>query len=106
MRSRGANVADMAILVVSAEDGVKTQTMEAYNAIKKSDVPFVVAINKIDRPQANINKAISDLIENGIYIEGYGGDIPYVPISAKTGESVDKLLDIILLGFSNGRIKG
>ncbi|TSD03380.1 MAG: bacterial translation initiation factor 2 (bIF-2) [Parcubacteria group bacterium Athens0714_16] len=106
MRSRGANVADMAILVVSAEDGVKTQTMEAYEAIKKADVPFVVAINKIDRPQANLNKAISDLIENGIYIEGYGGDIPYVPISAKTGEGVDKLLDIILLVSQMEELKG
>lgn len=106
MRSRGANVADMAILVVSAEDGVKTQTMEAYEAIKKADVPFVIAINKIDRPQANLNKAISDLIENGIYIEGYGGDIPYVPISSKTGEGIDKLLDIILLVSQMEELKG
>ena len=106
MRKRGANTADIAILVVSAEDGVKKQTLEAYGAIKEAKIPFVVAINKIDRSGANINKTISDLIENEIYVEGYGGDIPYVSISAKTGEGVDKLLDIILLVAELSELKG
>ena len=106
MRKRGANTADMAILVVSAEDGVKKQTLEAYESIKEAKIPFVVAINKIDKPEANINKTISDLIENEIYVEGYGGDIPYVSISAKTGEGIDKLLDIILLVAELSELKG
>lgn len=106
MRKRGANVADVAILVISAEDGVKKQTLEAYEAIKEAKIPFVVAINKTDKPGANIDKTISDLIENAIYLEGYGGDIPFVPISAKTGKDVDKLLDIILLVAELSELKG
>lgn len=97
IRKRGASVADIAILVVSAEDGVKPQTIEALNSIKNSGIPFVVAINKIDRPSANIEKTKQSLTENEIYIEGYGGDIPAVAISAKTGEGVPELLDMILL---------
>jgi translation initiation factor IF-2 len=97
MRARGSNVADIAILVVSAEEGVKKQTLEAYEAIKKSDIPFIVAINKIDRPDANIDRTKSSLLESGIYLEGLGGDVPSVAISAKTGEGVDDLLDMMLL---------
>ncbi|MDE2030883.1 MAG: translation initiation factor IF-2 [Patescibacteria group bacterium] len=97
MRARGAMVADIAILVVSAEDGVKAQTLEAYNTIIDSKTPYIVAINKIDRPNANIEKVKNDLVEKGIYLEGMGGDIPYVPISAKEGTGVSELLDIILL---------
>jgi len=106
MRKRGAEVADIAILVVSAEDGVKKQTIEAYEAIKEAKIPFVIAINKIDRPEANINKAISDLIENEIYVDGYGGDIPYASVSAKTGEGISGLLDIILLVAEMSELKG
>ncbi len=97
MRSRGAQAADIAILVVSAEDSVKTQTLEAYNTIIESKVPYIVAINKIDRPNANIEKVKMDLVEKGIYLEGMGGDIPFVLISAKVGTGVKELLDIILL---------
>ena len=97
IRARGARVADIAVLVVSAEDGVKTQTLEALDAIKESDIPFVVAINKIDKPGADVMRTKSSLVEHAIYIEGMGGDIPAVPISAKTGEGVDELLDTILL---------
>lgn len=97
MRTRGANAADIAILVVSAEDGVKAQTMEAYNTIIESKLPYIVAINKIDRPNANIEKTKNDLLEKGIYLEGMGGDIPFVPISAKAGTGVDDLLLMILL---------
>lgn len=97
MRTRGANAADIAILVVSAEDGVKAQTIEAYNTIMESKLPYIVAINKIDRPNANIERTKNDLLEKGIYLEGMGGDIPFVPISAKIGTGVNELLDIIIL---------
>ena len=97
MRTRGAFASDIAILVVSAEDSVKAQTLEAYNTIIESKTPYIVAINKIDRPNANIEKTKMDLVEKGIYLEGMGGDIPYVLISAKVGTGVDELLDMILL---------
>ncbi len=97
IRSRGANVADIAILVVSAEDGVKPQTIEALKAIQNADIPFVVAISKIDKPEANIERTKQSLAENEVYIEGYGGDVPAVPVSAKSGEGIPELLDMILL---------
>lgn len=97
MRSRGARVADIAVLVVSAEDGVKAQTLEAYRAIKEAKIPFIVAVNKIDRPNADVARTKQTLAEAEILVEGYGGDIPWAPISAKTGEGVDALLDLILL---------
>jgi translation initiation factor IF-2 len=97
MRARGANASDIAILIVSAEDSVKAQTIEAYNTIIESKIPYIVAINKIDRPNANIEKTKMDLVEKGIYLEGMGGDIPYVAISAKDGIGVNELLDTILL---------
>jgi len=97
MRLRGADVADIAVLVVSAEDGVKPQTLEALSSIKQANIPYIVAINKIDKPGANITRTQTSLIENEIYIEGMGGDIPWVGISAKTGENVSELLDIIIL---------
>lgn len=97
MRARGSKVADIAILVVSAEEGVKPQTLEAYKAIIDSNIPFIVAINKIDKPEANIEKTKANLLENEIYLEGMGGDIPWVPISAKRGDGIDELLDMMLL---------
>jgi len=97
MRFRGADVADIAILLVSAEDGVKPQTLEALTCIKKSGIPFIVAINKIDKPGADLIRTQSSLIENEIYIEGMGGDISWTAISAKTGQGIDDLLDILLL---------
>ncbi len=97
MRARGAKVADVAILIVSAEDGVKRQTLEALESIKVAGIPYIVAINKIDKPGANLVQTQSSLVENEIYIEGMGGDIPWNAISAKTGEGVDELLDTILL---------
>ncbi len=105
VRSRGAKVADIAVLIISAEDGVMPQTLEALNCIKTDNVPFIVAINKIDSPKANVDKVKSDLIENGIYIEGYGGDIPVVEISAKTGENVNYLLDLILVASEVAGLK-
>src|SRR3989344_6859865 len=97
MRSRGAGVADIAILVVSAEDGVKEQTKEALKAIKEAGIPYIVAINKIDKPNANIERTKQNLAENEIYLEGFGGDVPFVPISAKLGTGVSDLLDMMLL---------
>lgn len=97
MRTRGAVASDIAILVVSAEDGLKAQTLEAYNTIVESKIPYIVAINKIDKPNANIEKTKLELVEKGIYLEGMGGDIPFVLISAKEGTGVKELLDMILL---------
>ncbi len=97
MRHRGADVADVAILIVSAEDGVKPQTLEALESIKQAKIPYVVAVNKIDKPGADINRTHTSLIENEIYIEGMGGDIPWTPISAKTGQGIDDLLDLVVL---------
>lgn len=97
MRERGAHIADIAILVVSAEDGVKPQTVEAYKAIAESNTPFVVAINKIDKPGADIERTKMNLAEHEIYLENYGGKVPFAPISAKTGEGIDNLLSLILI---------
>jgi len=97
MRLRGADVADVAILMVSAEDGVKPQTLEALESIKAANIPYVVAINKIDKPGANIERTQASLIENEIYIEGMGGDIPWVGISAKAGTGISELLDLVIL---------
>lgn len=97
MRFRGADVADVAVLIVSAEDGVMPQTLEALECITKAGIPYVVAINKIDKPNANLVRTQSSLIEHGIYIEGMGGDISWVGISAKQGTGIDELLDLVLL---------
>jgi translation initiation factor IF-2 len=97
MRERGAEVADIAILVVSAADGVKPQTIEAWKTIVESKIPCLVAINKIDKPDANIEKTKTELAEHEIYLENYGGKIPFVEISAKAGTGVDNLLSLILI---------
>lgn len=106
MRLRGADVADIAVLIVSAEDGVKPQTLEALTCIKTAGIPFIVAINKIDKPGADIARTQSSLIENEIYIEGMGGDIPYALISAKSGKGVDELLDLIVLASDIAELQG
>lgn len=106
MRLRGADVADIAILVVSAEDGVKPQTLEALASIKQGNIPYIVAINKIDKPGADIMRTQTSLIENEIYVEGMGGDIPWVGISAKTGEGVNELLDLVILSADLAELKG
>jgi len=97
MRMRGATVADIAILVVAADDGVQPQTIEAHNTIKEANIPFIVAINKMDKPGADAEKIKTQLAENGIYVEGYGGNVPFAKISAKTGEGAPELLDIALI---------
>jgi translation initiation factor IF-2 len=106
IRKRGASVADIAVLVVSAEDGVKPQTLEALSSILTSKTPYIVAINKIDKPGANIEKTKQNLLENEIYIEGYGGNIPCISLSAKTGEGVPELLDMITLVAELEELKG
>ena len=97
LRSRGAQVADIAILVVAADEGVKPQTIEAIKAIKTANLPLIVAINKIDRPNANPDKVKNGLLEHEVFVEGYGGDTPVVEVSAITGQGVDELLDMIVL---------
>jgi len=97
MRARGALAADVAILIVSAEDGVKPQTLDAYRAIKSARLPFIVGISKIDKPNASVDRTKLSLAENEIYVEGYGGEIPFVPFSGHTGEGISDLLDMILL---------
>lgn len=97
IRRRGATVADIAVLVVSAEDGVKPQTLEALRSIKESNTPFIVAITKIDKPEASVDRAKLSLAENEVYVEGYGGTISAIPLSSKTGEGVSDLLDMIAL---------
>jgi len=97
IRERGAQVADVAILVVSAEDGVMPQTIEAYREIQKAKLPYVVAITKMDKPNADENKAKQTLGEHEIYVEGWGGDIPCVSISATKGTNIPELLDMVLL---------
>ena len=97
MRQRGAAAADIVVLVVAATDGVMPQTKESIKIIKKVNVPFLLAINKIDLPEASIDKVKTQLTESEVFIEGYGGDIVAVPISAKTGQGIDQLLEMILL---------
>ncbi len=97
IRQRGANLADIGILIVSGEEGVKPQTLEAYQCIQASKVPYIVAITKMDSPKADVERVKQSLAENEIYVEGYGGDVPWVAISAKSGLNIPELLDTILL---------
>ena len=97
MRSRGLEAADVAILVVSAEDGVKPQTLEALALLGEAKVPYIVAFTKIDKPTANLEKAKLSLLENNVFVEGMGGEIPWVGVSGKTGAGIPELLDLILL---------
>lgn len=106
MRHRGGTVADIAILIVSAEDGVKMQTKHAIEVIKKNKIPFIVAINKVDKPNAQPDKVKTELMEEGIYVEGFGGDTPVCPISAKTGEGIDTLLETFLIVAEMEEMKG
>ncbi|QSX06545.1 translation initiation factor IF-2 [Sedimentibacter sp. zth1] len=97
MRARGASITDMAILVVAADDGVKPQTIEAINHAKAANIPLIVAVNKMDRPTANIDKVKQELTEQGVLAEDWGGDTIFVPVSAKKREGIQELLEMILL---------
>jgi len=96
MRKRGASLTDIAILIVAADDGVKPQTVEAIKYIKEAKVPYIVAVNKMDKPEADLERVKTDLANNDVLIEEWGGDAILVPISAKTGMGIDKLLEMIL----------
>ncbi len=97
MRARGAEVTDIAILVVAANDGIMPQTVEAINHIKAAKVPMIVAINKIDVQEANVDRVKQQLAEHNVLPEEWGGDVICVPISAKQGKNIDKLLEMVLL---------
>jgi len=97
MRSRGAKVADIAILVVAADDGIMPQTKEAIKHIKHADIPMIIAINKIDKPNADVARVKNQLLEQEIVIEELKGKVPSVEVSANTGQGIDNLLEIISL---------
>src|SRR5438552_9527655 len=97
MRARGAKVTDIVVLVVAADDGVMPQTIEAINHAKAAKVPLVVALNKIDKHEANPDKVKQELLSHGVVPEEFGGDSAVVPVSAKTGQGVDELLEQLLL---------
>lgn len=97
MRARGAQATDIVILVVAADDGVMPQTKEAISHARAAGVPLVVAINKIDKPEANPERVKQELVANDVMPEEWGGDVPFCPVSAKTGQGVDELLENVLL---------
>ena len=97
MRARGAQVTDIAVLVVAADDSVKPQTIESISHAKAANVPMIVAINKIDKPGANVDRVKKDLADHGVLVEDWGGDVISVPVSAKKGEGITDLLEMILL---------
>ncbi|HEX6945071.1 MAG TPA: translation initiation factor IF-2 [Casimicrobiaceae bacterium] len=97
MRARGARVTDMVVLVVAADDGVMPQTKEAIAHARAANVPLVVAINKIDKPEANPERVKQELVAENVLPEEYGGDVQFIPVSARTGEGIDRLLDGLIL---------
>ncbi|MFA6917609.1 MAG: translation initiation factor IF-2 [Candidatus Gracilibacteria bacterium] len=105
MRARGAKVTDIVILVVAADEGVKPQTVEALNHAKEAGVPIIVAVNKMDKPGANLDKVRAELSEHGLQAEEWGGTTVFVPVSALRGEGIDTLLDMILLTADMANLK-
>ncbi len=97
MRARGANITDIAVIVVAADDGIMPQTVEAINHAKAAGVQMIVAINKMDKPTANPDKVLQQLAEHDVLVEDWNGDVPAVRVSAKTGKNIDQLLDVILV---------
>jgi translation initiation factor IF-2 len=97
MRARGAKVTDIAVVVVAADDGVMPQTLEAISHARAAKVPIIIALNKIDRPEANPDRVKTELSEAGVIVEEYGGDTPLVPVSARTRVGLDELIEMILL---------
>ncbi len=97
MRARGAKVTDIVVLVVAADDGVMPQTKEAIAHAKAGNVPIVVAVNKIDKPEANLERVKQELVAESVLPEEYGGDVQFIPVSARTGEGIDRLLEAVLL---------
>ncbi len=105
MRARGAKVTDIAVVVVAADDGVMPQTLEAISHAKAAKVPIIIALNKIDKPDSNPDRVKTELTEAGIVVEEYGGDVPLVPVSAKTRIGLDELIEMILLGADLQELK-
>lgn len=105
MRARGAMITDIAILVVAAEDGIKPQTVESINHAKAAEIPVIVAINKMDKPDANPERVKQQLTEYGLLAEDWGGDTIVCPISAKTGMGIDNLLEMVALTAEVGELK-
>jgi translation initiation factor IF-2 len=105
MRARGARVTDIAIVVVAADDGVMPQTKEAISHARAANVPIIIALNKIDKPDANPDRVKTELAESNVVIEDYGGDVPLVAVSARTGAGLDDLLDMVLLVADLGDYK-
>src|SRR5207244_2526352 len=97
MRARGAQVTDLVVLVVAADDGVMPQTLEAIHHARAARVPIIIALNKIDKPDANPDRVKTELSEANVIVEEYGGDTPLVPVSAKARVGLDELLEMILL---------
>src|SRR3546814_20775395 len=97
MRARGAKLTDIVVLVVAADDGVKPQTVEAIKHARAAHVPLIVAVNKMDKPGANLENVKQGLVAQEVVPEDWGGDVQFVPLSAKTGDGVDALLDAILI---------
>ncbi len=97
LRARGAHVADIAFLLIDAKDSIMPQTEESIAHIKNAKIPFIVVVNKMDLPEANIEKVKNDLLKYEVMVEGKGGNIPVVPVSAKTGKGIHELLEVILL---------
>lgn len=105
MRMRGAQSTDIAILVVAADDGVMPQTIEAINHAKAANVEIIVAVNKIDKPSANVERVKQELVEHGLVAEDWGGDTVFVPVSAHTKEGIDQLLEMIILTAEVAELK-
>src|SRR3546814_10123473 len=107
MRARGAKATDVVILVVAADDGVMPQTIEAIHHAKAANVPLVVAINKIDKPEASPDRVKQELVAQEVIPEDYGGDTMFVPVYAKTGKGIDDLLEAVLqIGRASCRERG
>ena len=105
MRARGARVTDIAIVVVAADDGVMPQTKEAISHARAANVPIIIALNKVDKPDANPDRVKTELAESSVVIEDYGGDVPLVAVSARTGAGLEDLLDMVLLVADLGDYK-
>jgi translation initiation factor IF-2 len=105
MRARGARVTDIAIVVVAADDGVMPQTKEAISHARAANVPIIIALNKVDKPDANPDRVKTELAESNVVIEDYGGDVPLVAVSARTGAGLEDLLDMVLLVADLGDYK-
>ena len=105
MRLRGAKSTDIAILVVAADDGVMPQTVEAINHAKAAGIQIIVAVNKIDKPSANVERVKQELTEHGLVAEDWGGDTIFAPVSAKTGDGIEQLLEMVLLTAEMGELK-